>query len=968
MYEIVVRADTILAEELTPSSRLPTHALFLAYDEIIAEYGLDPGERHISKLVFMVGGVKDQKALMDKFKVAMAQMNITVALEGSQGQGSEQEFREDQHGDSDIEDLRSADDEYAPNAHGKELEVNNPRLGSDRIPEFLPETLEVVAEGQLAEKAEEFYKSYHDPELFAITALRHWHHTAQYFNYLCSESDTTRATGLRVELGEKFDIWRALAVTATQEIPINVPPNAYSQRTEGIAIRTYEILSTKKCLMKWRYATLEEYRKHWQAKQLAERLAKQEQEDSNFTENSQLARLAQRAHRNLVLSRAFTTWSNRVEEENAKAEVATTAYEMSLKAKALGFARNRSTIDTMRALLDSKIGRSAEAPAGEADPPNTKQPESVALAATKPTSGISVPFRPRPSLERPLSSMAIADQLQTRLSAKSQAASIVRPSTVIPVPAAPATLPSEDEGAGTHDPTPPTESGSVVKPTADADTSDDDQPDERTMLARRHILRMRYFGAWESYIIENAAKAKQFGEERQNQRVGQSVTIWRDQAASRQQQGAEQNIEFDEFLSYQRAAEVTSKWRQRARQETHHQVDVLGYYAGRAEYYQRATKALAALKEKTGPAQQRNRLLERYAERTNFYLRATQALAIWRERAQEVSKKRQLQEYYGGRADYYYRTRNTLSAWQHKTKQRRKEKLKEAHLTTRRIVKRGMGERCIVQWRNKLEPSYQRYEIMNETLADVLEDRKWRQAFQVLTVWRRRARERAGASATGDALLKQKAIGQWRDKALLHVDLRTSAREHWEVRTKSRALRSWNLGSLQNANRPEMAINALEKKERKALRQGFEQWYGRTADKLVPVELPDGTYRNVNQVVEDARLQAIENRAQRLLNTWRTAATTAETTARRAPATAAAPDNRGVQAPNDGYAPTPGRPQLWLGSFGRGGTTTPLAPVPNRNRWQARDSTMGRSDFGTRVVGPSTRIRSNKNLRVSWAA
>ncbi|KAI1201506.1 hypothetical protein F5X97DRAFT_23890 [Nemania serpens] len=955
IYEIVVRADTILAEELTPSSRLPTHALFLAYDEIIAAYGLDSNERHISKLVFMVGGVKEEKSLMGKLKVAMARMDIILAIEEPQALEDGREH----HGGHDVrnnaEDLHITDDEYMRNAPTGEAENYGYKSASNYVPDPSIESLDIASEKHLADKAEAFQRI-HRSQLLAVTTLRQWHKINRYANRVCAQSDAIHEAELGEALGDKLNIWRALAAEAAQAAPHNVPLNAYSKRTERIAIRTHEILSTKKALVGWRQSAWDEYRRIRNAKLLADQVARQGDEDDNFKENSHLARLAQRAHKNLVLSRAFTAWSNRAEEESVKAQVAAKAYEMSLKAKAFGFARTRSALGGMKELLTSKISNTPNDFAGREATPETKQLESPAPAATKPAFTASIPSRPHPPSGQSLSSIAIATQLQTRkLPENRPTASPLRPATVIPITTvSPSAVPIEDVGAKGNSVAPPVETVPNTKPTEDPDSSDDDQPDERTMLARRHILRMRYFGAWETCTMENIAKVEQFEEERQDQWLVKSISTWRDQTASRQQQGVDRKMEFEEAKSIQRAANTVLKWRGKANQEMYRQEKILGYYADRAEYYQKTTTVLPVLRSETEKAQQRGKLLRLYAERINYYMRSSQALSAWRERAKEVSHIRQLQECYGERADYYYRTRNTLSTWRDRTKQRRKERLKEAHLETRRRVKRDMGDRCIRQWRTKLGPTYERYETMNVALMDALEDRERRQTLQAFTAWRRQAQERTEAAATSNEMLKQKAMGKWRERAALDRDREAEAGEHWELKSKSRALKNWNLSSLQSANRPEMVVNALEKKERKLLRQGFETWYGRTADKLVPVALPDGTYRNVGQVVQGAQQQAIEHKARGFLKTWRAAA--------------AAVDERASRAQEDAYAPTPGRPRLMIGSFGRRETTTPMAPVPSHTRWQqARDSTMGRSEFGARVGG-SERAKNAKNLRVSWAA
>lgn len=957
MYEIVVRAEAILAEELTPSSRLATHALFLAYDEILPEYDLDPSERHISKLVFMVGGVKGYNTLMDKFKHVMAQMNITLAIEGPQDSGDEQGHPLDDYANNpnafkgqrvggNVKNAYIIDDDgYTSNTRTGDDESDGYKSSSDSIPEFSTESVDTDKERHLADKAAAFRRS-HYIQLSAVPILRRWHNVSSYVDNLCAQAESCRDEALVDGICDRFRTWRALAVVAAGAAPDKVPPNIFSKRTERIAIRAHEIYLIKKTIAKWRHSTQIEARKRRDAKLLGDRQTVQEWDGEDFKENSQLARLAQRAHRNLVMSRAFSAWSNRAEEEAAKSGVAAKAYEMGLKVKALGFSRKGSAMDIMRRLLVSKTSGPSDAPISTDinTAPKRTVTTSMAEAIDHEVPKSAPELHTLPS--RPSSNMATMSGPETRTSGEPHPiSSTVRPATVIPTvskppPVAPTSVAScaASIAASSMEPRPPD------KTVEETEVSDNDQLDERTMLARRHILRMRYFGAWEKHTGENITRVEQFEEERQRQRLKHSVSTWRSQVASARQQVAERKIDFEEINSYERATKAVSKWRERTSRE-HRRGQTLQDYAERAKYYQRATKAIPILREKAEQAGQKEKLLGSYAERTNYYLRTTQALSAWRERAQDVSQLHQLQQYYGERADYYYRTRDTLIMWEKRAKRKRKERLREAHLATRRIVKRGMGERCIKKWRNKLEPSYERYEIMNVALAEAIEDREWRQTSQALNTWRLRAQEHEDAITIGDDMLVQKALVRWQEKTALQRDMQAEASEHWDIKLKSRALKKWNLSSLQSANRPEMVANALEKKERRLLRQGFETWYGRTADKLVPVQLPNGAYMNVGQVVEGARRRATEDQARNFMHTWRATA------------------NSRAQEMDDVYAPTPGRPRLLLGSFGRIETTTPLAPVPSRSHWQGRDSTMGRSDFTARA----SRSERPKNLRVSWA-
>ncbi|KAI1325624.1 hypothetical protein F5Y16DRAFT_377400 [Xylariaceae sp. FL0255] len=856
IYDIVVRAEAILVDDLTPDSRLPTHALFLAYDEIIAQHGLDPNERHISKLVFMVGGVKGDGSLMDKFKAVMAKMNITIAID-------------------------------------------------EELPE--PEQPEDVDHGYSG-----------DEEAVDITDIIRPERPTHIDGGYSDDEDILDVTDVVEPLPHIHN--DVMEVDPIDEGYILDSPSTYSKQTERIAARAHEILSSKKALSAWRSLAREKSQKLQEAQLLAQKQAEQDREDEAFEENPYLARLAQKTYENLAMSKAFTTWANRVEEESEKAEMAKKAYEMSLKAKIFGMNRKQAALDVMRAALAKK----SLAQPDQGQPPQD-QPIITQTQTVQPQAQPSFPYAQRPQLSlQPPQPQGQPPLPQTQPQA--------------PIPQTQSLQPS-------HQPpqlqaqVPAFQKNLDMKPQPATDPHDyDDALDEKTQLARRHILRMRYFEPWEKFTSENVAKVKAFKKEKENEVLLDAMPAWRDQANLRQQQLADNIIKHKEATDYQRVAHALPQWREKACQRARHESEVLEYYAERADYYQKTMRAIPVLRQKSAEAEQRDQLLNYYANRAYYYVRTTKAISVWREKAQEAAKKCELQDYYGERADYYYKTTSTINEWRHLAKLRRKERLKEAHLETRRMVKKGMGERCIRGWREKLEPKYQRCEILKAKLEEALAEREWRQASTALQIWRRRARERAASAAMGEANLQLRAIDQWRDRTTLHLDLQAAAEEHWETKVKSRAVRNWNLSAVQSSNRPEMVANALEKKDRRLLRHGFETWYSRTADKLVPVELSDGTYRNVNQVVGDTHQHATGNRARGLLRSWRAA------TANNAASNAAsiAVNNKAKQMNEEVYLATPGRPRLF-GSLGSRETTTPLAPVPSRS--QSR----------------------RNNLRVSWA-
>ncbi|KAI1213698.1 uncharacterized protein F4807DRAFT_196690 [Annulohypoxylon truncatum] len=898
LYQVVTRAEEIL-NDYTPTSRLPTHALYNAYDEVLPQYGINPDDdRLISELVFKVGGVRNTDSLREKFKTVMSRLGITVQWDDLPTHGNE--FDDAHSSSAYASDEMSIVDSEDPHAVvGRIVHKENPPLvngkhgGDDyvvptnhydhhmddvngNIPTMEdPGNLSKI-EQQLECSAIAFQKKHHD-KFSAVTAVREWQKRSNFIGTLSEQFDAARQADLEEDLEARFEEWRALSAEVDRVPPHYLPPNVYSKRLEGIAIRAREIHNAKIALRRWRQNTREQSRK-----------VRKVEESSDPIE-----RVAAKAHKNLLLSRAFTNWSNRLEEESDRAKMAAKVYEMRLKSKAFGIHRRPNEDAPMSGTRDSPV--------------DVSPPAYIASSEDAP--------KPLPPSENPASNVLINH-------------------------AGPPNLVTDVDEKMSHE-APAKNIGS----NGDPDDSDDDEMDEITLLARRHILRMRYYDIWEKYTADKRNKAREFQVEQQIERVAQTIPVWRTQAeeASQQQETLRYNAKRASY--YNKAIKAIDVWRQENAERMQGHDQVLDHYARRANFYYKATKSVPIWRSETERAVKQREVLELYADRAEYYSGVTKSLPIWRAQTEQAAEhEKKTLAHYAQRADYYYRTRDTLLSWQELAKKKRRQRLKDAHLETRRLVKKGMGERCIAQWREKLQPSFERYEAMNVILEDIIADREYRQSMDTFDIWRERTRERIEMGVMSDAMVTEKALQQWRDQSGRHEDLHIEAEQHWEETAKSKALKKWNLTTLQMPNRPLMVANALEKKERRLLRTRFESWYGRTADKLVPVELPNGNYRSVDQVVEDAQHRASLSQARGLLDKWQAAAKTKSETVQEEP-----------------YIPTPGRPRLFLGSLG---TTTPLAPPPARLNWRASEM----APRGSAIRGRTNRSgRPEKNLRVSWA-
>ncbi|KAI1382779.1 uncharacterized protein F4822DRAFT_422562 [Hypoxylon trugodes] len=890
LHQIVVRAEEILSD-LTPSSRLPTHALFKAYDEILPEHGIDPDEDQlISKLVFRIGGVKNTDSLKEKFKIIMARMEITVQEDDFQVHGSD--------GGDVYANSVAASDDYSiagdttnrlliaeKNAHKESLRaVNGVRTDDGYVvlrrgdnyhgnmnghTPSEDDSAEASRIEQLLESSAIAFQEKHHSKFSTMSTFRQWQKKSGYISNLCDQFDAARQADLEEDAEAKFNTWRALAAEVENLPPQYLPPGVCSKRIEEIALRTHEIHIAKTTIRRWRHNVAEQRRR---AREIEESL-------------DPLERVALKAHKYVMLSRAFTGWSNRLEEETKRAQMAAKLYEMSLKSKAFGVRQQQTEDVSAGGTSGAHIAGSNEAPKPSLDIVNTMSNVVDNAGSSK------VAIDPR-------------ERISPGIHEKE--------------------LPYNDP-ADSHD-----------------------EMDEITLLARRHILRMRYYDVWEKYTMDHINKIKEFTAGQQNERLADAIPMWRLQAeqASRGRQILRYNAKKANY--YNKVARTLDMWRQESQDRMQGQDLVLEDYAERANFYYKATKTLPIWRNETERAIQQQKVLELYAGRAEYYYGVTKSLPVWRTQAQEaVQHEEQTLARYAERADYYYKARDTLFAWHDLAKQKRKQRLKEAHLETRRIVKKGMGKRCIAQWREKLQPSLEQYEMMDAILEDITADQEWGQCVEAFDVWRERACEQNEMAIMSDTMVKGRILEQWRDQSAHQQELQAEAGEYWKEKALPQVLKNWNLRSLQTPNWPLIVANALEKKDRKLLRTSFEKWYSRTADKLVPVELPDGGYKSIEQIVEDAQHQASLNQARGLFDKWKAAA-----------------GSKSENIPPEVYTPTPGRPQIFLGNLSRRETTTPLAPVPSRLNFRVSETAVRGSAMGGRA---SRSGRPARNLRVSWA-
>ncbi|KAK7752371.1 hypothetical protein SLS62_005708 [Diatrype stigma] len=1125
LYEIVVRAEELLPT-LPESYRRPIPALLKAYNEVLPEYGIHPEDDHqITKLVFKVGGVFGRGSLMDKFRAALSRMNITLELDVPQSHpvGTGDEYPESISMSDSLSNGvpnhpasgEEGDDEYPGTDNGRDYYSNGGETSDDyTIPKddlgtqldendsyTIPrsehdvqfdhpahkvldaardaDAIQSRIEQNLENSAIAFHERYHG-KFSVLAALRQWQGYSESMTFRWNQYREALESDMVGVVEDTFRAWRMLSAEAEEVPPPYLPSNIYSKRTEQIAARTYQIFAIKNAFTRWRRYTKEQCRKREQ---------KVEKEPLD-----PLERVALKAHETLMLSRAFVRWSNRSNQEVRKSRMAAKIYEMGLKSKALG-SRHRPE-DTVLDYTPSNedlgpVMPSAEAPAfteedelfhGDSRSAEMQQKAEMARKLFLMRSLANRRSATEKSDKRDLAvaneETASDDEDHDRLQETQHSVQLTQQLSSIKALAA-------RRKQSTHERNASKPANKMVAATAlgaeksvhenlaeKPDERIQDQLDERTLLARRHILRMRFFSAWENYTSSHVTKVKRFAVQKTiepwRQRVTESNDTERNYTRNRQNRVSQRTVSawiqvskqsgdiedktmrarqrlciehalkpwmaasherqklsdkkswaFNNWFDHeddeavlmvmanqhyfsQRTEAALRHWKA-AREAKSARRTVFKTYGDRAVYYYNVTGALRAWKAAAREASIRKYMksdalemwrktwhdglphqeeMRCWAEEINFSNSAAKALPIWRSGAQRAAEIRQRRQTYAEKADYYYKTKGTLSAWRASAQARHKANIKKAHSEARRMIKKGMGARCLAAWRARLLPSFDRFEAMNAHLDEALAHRAWQQAQQTFDIWRDRALAQADAQADADARTQQRALDRWRGAAADSHQRRTNAAaQHRRDKAAARALRGWNLASLQRMGRAHTVANVREKRDRRLLRIGFEAWYDRRATTAAAaVDAGGGDDFDFDDLyfgaggLEDQEAPAYSSPLKGKMNA-------AAPPPAPAPVSAPAPED-------DIYIPTPGRPRLppLFGSLGSHlplqnaatsvGSTTPLAPVPSRggSSWNPSATVSGRDSVLKRSLPPpagsaaSARAsRSRRNLRVSWA-
>lgn len=966
LWGIILKTQESFANPPT-NSKLPatdTAALFQVYGDAYEDGEVDTiTDRHISKLLFKLGNQAYGETIVDRFKTLMAKLNLSLEIDGLpvemnvvpcgpiedapshhlsvSGSGRNENTYENKAEEETDYSVDDTDRRFQSSSPVNEHHCDLSQASTPPIPDSVLE-LSALA----------FSK--HSSRFFALSSFHMWQTKSEYFRTTVEQIEAARDADLQESMQPFFEAWNALATRFKEFPPDKLPPNIYSERLAKMARRIYEKHVVKEALGLWRRRT----RERGQRAPLRghERVEIEEQDE-------RLSKLAARAHENLVKSRLFSGWSNRVAVENARARIAMKAHEMGLKSRAFGL---RPKLEELALSLKKRLHVDLIVEPTVDAPPKTIEAPLEIIESTLKTEETS---EPEIDLLKTDQRTILARRHVLRVRFFNAWENYVA-NHVIKV--------NEFALKKALDPWRERVSGL-------ADVGSQFSQEHNEQIAR-NALRSLSQGVLQAEEQRTKAQDAEYrnqllgklnpwlaaSRERRKCLISQSQTLyqWSDQT--------NRDMVLEVYAKHMfirlQLSRTLDKWRVAAA-EAVARASQLRSWGVNADYYYRVTDVLRAWKGKarevTGHramerealekwrecgSEERARLqeMENYASRADLYYNVTKVLPIWREAmADGVQRQKQLEEY-GERADYYYKTRNALVTWRAKAKERRKTRLKEAHLEVRRIVKKGMGARCITQWRIQLQSSYEDYEIMSTALEEAIQDREWEATVTALDVWRARAAEKQEMKLLSGMTAEKMAYKKWQERSAYRREVQTEAQEQWQEKAVSKALKGWNLKSLQNESQRHTVAHVAEKRERRLLRHRFGAWQVHTLDSLESTQQPpdNNSQSMMSKMVQREQQRTEYTHSRGLLSAWRGQVASMQ-------------NNDDDEGP---YVPTPGRPQLLLGGLGMQQTMTPLAPIPSR-QWQGGpgDSILGGSMPAPAQGRASRPVRSRRNLRVSWA-
>lgn len=937
IWDTVARAEATLPY-LPPSSRHPTNALFRAYEELLQEQNVQPlhGVK-LDKLLFKIGGSRDGTTITEKFHAVMARMNITLLLDIDEVTEDGYSYRSDESYKSD-----RADDADPPH--------------------------------QIAiEKTATAFIKYRD-RLHSLQRLQIWQERAAQLKNVTDLFVQAREQDSRADIRDIFVAWHEIAAEV-DEMPLDdLPANVYSRRIEKIATRTHEIKSTRHALDLWIRRAAGHARKHMvESSQIS-----QEEEDELFKDDPKLMKLAYLTHQYMTKSRAVALWSNRASEEREKVEVARKAHEMGLKAKVFGMRQNPPLFAGLRKRLEDKVAAAAAAATPVQDTSEQPRASSPSNQTAQPTQAIVQP-EVRQSSQSPPSNQASYRQPR-KLDSYEDVNAEQRNKLNF---AQQATVESLDKLTASREATSRLSNKLAVSASqmpvlglaknvdfiqvpaaAQQDEFEDnleDELDERTLLAKRHLTRFRVFNAWESYthehktVVEQVATCKAIESwcERSAELAQLTIALKHGRPKERKvvQRWKWHRVKYEKKLGAKalefkqsRQKSIAKSWqiaaheavaRKQKLEQTAIMIDRQRATQGIVQEWKacgRASAILSSMKidgvkmwrDTSARRCRREEELDHMAHRVGLWHIKKKFLPAWKQAAKEAAQDEKLLQLYGDKADFYSLTTNATKTWRVAAQKKKKARISEAYLETRRTIKKAAGARCINRWR---DVSASRHENLAVAHEEVENTRDWNAQGQAVNIWRVRAAIKAHAEAGWQIQETRRYAEDWTERVEGLQQLQYEAEEHFEAKAMSRTVKQWKLSSLQLESRRSASERHINK-DRKQLKHGFLVWHAKAVSKRPTVPVIQA------EVEAEAEAEA------------------------------------------EDFLSTPGRPRLLTGGLRQ--TTTPLGPIPQRQTWQGAgagaggrergqgpaDSLLGRSLPG----GTASRsARPKRNLRVSWA-
>lgn len=221
-------------------------------------------------------------------------------------------------------------------------------------------------------------------------------------------------------------------------------------------------------------------------------------------------------------------------------------------------------------------------------------------------------------------------------------------------------------------------------------------------------------------------------------------------------------------------------------------------------------------------------------------------LSQWSTRAQHLCQLHQ----WSHAAEFYFLASRTLKRWKFSTQSVKREKRKAAYAEVRRIVKMNLALGVLITWRQQ----GQRVLVLQVQAKEMIQNKNVIMRMSAFDRWRTRTEELGELELSWREKILKKQFLVWNRRSSAFRDLEMEAVVNYQERRQTRAVKKWNLLTLQVRSQSRYASEIREKNLKRIFRKIFSYWHQRILQKRPLIHLR--TYEQALPGLLDATVRA----------------------------------------------------------------------------------------------------------------